>query len=64
MNEAGVDMNNYTNSELEEMGVPLPCPCLSTYREYDEQDNLYDVCVDCGCSAPAPRTHRRWFSWW
>lgn len=41
-------MDEYSNSELEEMGIPLPCDCRFTYIESDEQDRAYSVCVDCG----------------
>lgn len=45
-----LDIWEYTNSELEEMGIPLQCECLSTYREIDEHGNVYNVCVDCGAA--------------
>lgn len=49
-------LDEYTNSELEEMGIPLQCECRSIYREVVDNDgNAEDVCVDCGASAPAGR---------
>jgi len=57
-----IDLNEYTNSELEEMGIPLPCECLSTYLEDDERTGMYEVCVDCGASALLGPS-RRAFPW-
>lgn len=45
-----LDLSEFTNSEIEEMGLPTPCPCLMTYREYDDFNTAYEVCVECGAS--------------
>lgn len=48
-----MDIDLLSPMELREMGEPDPCPCTSTYREYDPQPTgyeIYDVCVDCGAT--------------
>lgn len=44
-------IDEYTNSELEEMGIPLPCECLNARVGEDRRGNLYLVCEDCGSMA-------------
>lgn len=59
-----MNINEYSNSELKEMGIPLQCECLSTYREYVEDStngqDIYDVCVDCDASLMAGRRAGAW----
>lgn len=55
-----IDPYEFTNSELEEMGIPLQCECVSTYRECDDHGNIYDVCVDCNAHAPVGRRAGAW----
>lgn len=56
-----IDISDLSNSELEEAGIPLQCECLSTYREYENNGDIYDVCVDCGASHTAGG--RGWTPW-
>lgn len=52
---------NYTNAELEEMGVHT-CACLATYREIDDStQEVYDVCADCGASRNLGRRVPAWY---
>lgn len=53
------DLAQYSNSELEEMGIRPPCPCLSTYIEYVDND-IYLVCVDCDGSLLAGQRVAAW----
>lgn len=55
-----IDLNEYTNSELEEMGIPAPCECLITYREYTDDGDVLDVCEDCGVATFAGRRAGAW----
>lgn len=41
-----LDISEYSNAELEEMGIDPDCEHHSTYRTYDKGD-VWDVCVDC-----------------
>lgn len=46
-----INDNAYTNSELEEMGLPVPHDCRVMDREYDEHlGTVHDICVECGYS--------------
>jgi len=55
-----MDLYEYTNAEVEEMGLPAPCPCLATYREATDSGEVYEVCADCGA---ARRTGKRVAAW-
>ena len=55
-----IDLSEYSNAELEEMGFPPPCECLSTYTEIDQHGQYHVVCVDCNASSP---TNSRRFQW-
>lgn len=43
-------IDEYSNSELEEMGITPPCDCQCFYQEEDKYGNEYSVCEDCGYS--------------
>lgn len=57
------EMDQYTSEELREMGFPDPCECLNMYVDYDDLDNSYNVCEDCGYSYRRPYV-RRGDGWW
>ena len=59
-----LDISEYSNAELEEMGIDPDCEHLSTYREADSEGNVWDVCFDCGVTTPAPGYVREVSSWW
>lgn len=54
-----MDLMEYTNSELEEMGFPT-CDCLITYNEITDHGDVYIVCADCGA---ARNTGKRVAAW-
>lgn len=53
-----MNLNEYSNSELEEMGFP-PCECLTTYREFYKND-VFDVCSECGAAVYVERRVAAW----
>ncbi len=53
-------IDEYTNTELEEMGVKT-CACLATYNEVDDStQEVYIVCADCGASRNLGRRVPAW----
>lgn len=47
-------VDEYTNEELREMGIPEPCECLEMRVEYDDWDRAYNVCEDCNSAHVRP----------
>jgi hypothetical protein len=45
-----VDTSEYSNSELEEMGIDPEHDCIAFYREVDRENIAWDVCADCGAA--------------
>lgn len=52
------DISELNNSELEEMGLPLPCECLETYEDEDDRGRKYRVCNECFNSWPVRKYER------
>lgn len=38
-----IDIDEFTNSELEEMGIPTPCDCRNM-----QEGSYWRECPDCG----------------
>lgn len=59
-----IDISEYSNAELEEMGIDPDCEHGSTYREADSEGTVWDVCFDCHVALEVPDRVKEMPSWW
>lgn len=50
----GINIDEYTNAELEEMGIPLPCACWNAVKK-----SYWVECPDCGYYEELPEARIR-----